>query len=338
MQARSKSLEMKRFSAWGQTQPLNGDASDVPFAERCVTLLLEGAMLRAPEIDAASYREFRTNLNRLAMQIPDPGTPEDKLILLRMIAHEFENYHDASNKALRERMAGWRGLAVKMAQELLTRSGIDPASPNAALLIKEGAELTASDEIQNFRSKLEAMLRPHHGAAQGTPGAGFSSSVSSATDTLKSAIGTTVTHTVTTGLPGKEEAVERLREHIARGGRGFLVLFRLSCLDVIRQRFGSDAVQDSVVAVSNFLASSLHTGDTVFQWSNASLLAILPGRSSEQILAAELQRMVMSNRDTNVNIGGRLVMVRIPISFELTAIDQLQSADDLFNIPSLRSN
>jgi GGDEF domain-containing protein len=225
-----------------------------------------------------------------------------------------------------------------MAQELLTRSGIDPASPNAALLIKEGAELTASDEIQNFRSKLEAMLRPHHGAAQGTPGAGFSSSVSSATDTLKSAIGTTVTHTVTTGLPGKEEAVERLREHIARGGRGFLVLFRLSCLDVIRQRFGSDAVQDSVVAVSNFLASSLHTGDTVFQWSNASLLAILPGRSSEQILAAELQRMVMSNRDTNVNIGGRLVMVRIPISFELTAIDQLQSADDLFNIPSLRSN
>ena len=125
-------MDMKRFSAWGQTQPISGDASEIPFAERCVTLLLESVMLRAPEIDAASYREFRTNLNRLAMQISDPSTPEDKLTLLRMIVHEFENYRDASSKALRDRVAGWRGLVVKMAQELLTRSGIDPASASAA--------------------------------------------------------------------------------------------------------------------------------------------------------------------------------------------------------------
>jgi hypothetical protein len=43
----------------------------------------------------------------------------------------------------------------------------------------------------------------------------------------------------------------------------------------------------------------------------------------------------MQNRETTVNIGGRSTMLRIPITFDLTPIERLKSADDLYKIALL---
>jgi GGDEF domain-containing protein len=317
-------MDLKRFTAWGQGPPSEHESQEIPFAERCVTMLLEGAMLKAPEIEATSYREFRTSVNRLALQIPDPGTTEDKLTLLRMIVHEFENYHTASVKALRERVTGWRSLTAKMARDLMIQMGVDVSEPNAALLLKQAAELSTGEEIQAFRAMLETVMRPTTGPATADVAA------------LEKSANRSTSNDNAVGLPGSGAAVERIKAIIERGGRGFVVLFRLSCLEVIRQRFGPDAVQDALMSVSSFLTASLHSDDAIFHWSDAALLAVLQGRASEQILAAELQRVVMSNRETNINMGGRNVMVRIPISFDLTSIERLRSADDLFKLSWLR--
>jgi GGDEF domain-containing protein len=317
-------MDRKRFAAWGQGQPGENESQEIPVAERCVTLLLEAAMLKAPEIDAASYREFRTSLNRLALQLPDPGTPDDKLTLLRMMAHEFENYYSESAKALRERVTAWRSLTARMARELVTLLGVPVTEPNVALLLKQAADLTTVEEIQGFRGLLESLLRPTTTPATAEVAA------------LEKSADRSTSNDNAVGLPGSGAAVKRIEEIIARGGRGFIVLFRLSCLEVIRQRFGPDAMQDAVMAVSSFLTSSLHGDDAIFHWSDAALLAVLQGRASEQILAAELQRLVMANRDTNVNIGGRNIMVRIPISFDMTSIERLRSAEDLFQLSWLR--
>jgi GGDEF domain-containing protein len=110
------------------------------------------------------------------------------------------------------------------------------------------------------------------------------------------------------------------------------VLFRLSCLNMINQRFGPDAVEDCLMAVSAFLTESLHSDDAIYHWSDSSLLAILQGRINEQILTAELERIVFQNRETSVNIGDRATMLRIPITFDITPIDHLQSADDLYKV------
>ena len=104
---------------------------------------------------------------------------------------------------------------------------------------------------------------------------------------------------------------------------------------MISQRFGSEAVEDCLMAVAAFLTQSLRSEDTIYHWSDSSLLAILQGRANEQILTAELQRIMYQNRETSVNIGGRATMLRIPLSFDLTSIDHLQSADDLCKITLL---
>jgi GGDEF domain-containing protein len=123
-----------------------------------------------------------------------------------------------------------------------------------------------------------------------------------------------------------------------RGGKGSIVLFRLSCLNMINQRFGPEAVEDCLMAVAAFLTQSLHSDDAIYHWSDSSLLAILQGRANEQILTAELERIAFQNRETSVNLGGRATMLRIPISFDLTPIERLQSADDLCKITLLNNN
>ena len=83
------------------------------------------------------------------------------------------------------------------------------------------------------------------------------------------------------------------------------------------------------MAVSAFLTSSLRNDDAIYHWSDSSLLAIVDGRPNGKILTAELQRIVAQNRDITIKIGERNIMVRIPMTFELTPIASFQTAEDL---------
>jgi hypothetical protein len=52
------------------------------------------------------------------------------------------------------------------------------------------------------------------------------------------------------------------------------------------------------------------------------------------MIAVELQRSIAQNRETTVNIGGQHIVLRIPIAFDLTAIDTLRTAGDLYKLRS----
>jgi GGDEF domain-containing protein len=103
-------------------------------------------------------------------------------------------------------------------------------------------------------------------------------------------------------------------------------------MEMVNQRFGPEAVQDCLMAVSACLMAGLHSEDAIFHWSDSSLLAVLLGRPNEFLLDAELRRIASKNSDINVEIGGRSIMLRIPLTFELTPIDRFKSANDLYKL------
>jgi hypothetical protein len=45
-----------------------------------------------------------------------------------------------------------------------------------------------------------------------------------------------------------------------------------------------------------------------------------------------MRRIIDNNRDITIRIGGRTVMLRIPLEYEITRIDQLRTADDLYKL------
>lgn len=199
--------------------------------------------------------------------------------------------------------------------------GVDAGSSDAAPLVLKIAGLETGEEIQAYREHLREFLHP----------SGEERDIPIGASVLKVADRSTENDNAA-GLRGGGSAVEYVKRIMERKGNGYVALFRLGCLEIISQRFGLEAVQDCLMAVSAFLTHSLHGDDAVFHWSDSSLLVVLQGRPSEQILSAELHRIVAQNRDVTVNIEKRMVMLRIPLDFDLTPIARLRSAEELYKL------
>ena len=298
-------MNLRQMTAWGQSHPSDKKAAEVPNAERWLTLLAEGAALNFPEIDGESYKAFRANVSSLALQLPDRLPDNEKLDLLRRILAEFEAYRESSETALRERLSGWRGVVKALFRDLLTSLADGVKSPVAETLAQEIGRLKTAAEIEKWSNDLAQFLHPPDAQGQAL---GLAS--------LKTADRSTANDNAA-GL---------------RGGDGFIALFRLSCLDVINHRFGSAAVEDCLMAVSAFLTSSLRGEDAIYHWNDSSLLAILQPRASVQILTAELTRIVSQNRECSIKVEGRTIMLRTPLEFELTPINRLRTAEDLYRL------
>lgn len=292
--------------------------------ERYLTLLIDGAALQIPEIDATAYKSFRARVGELSHQIPDRLPDDDKLALIRNVVREFEIYNSVSTAELKDRATEWRALTGKLLRELLASLGIDAGSPAALPLVQRAAQLTSGAEIEKFRGELDDFLRI--GGRTGTESASPLRAADRSTENDNAA-----------GLMGGGAAVAKLAQVMESGSRGFVALFRLSCLEVISERFGMEAVQDCLMAVSSFLTNSLHSGDAVFHWSDSSLLAILQARVNEHVLAVELKRISSNNRDITIQLNGRTIMLRVPLEFDITPISQFRSADELYKLSPLRA-
>ncbi len=292
--------------------------------ERFLTLLIEGAAQQMPEVDATAYKSFRQRTTELSCQIPDHLPDDDKLALIRNVLREFEIYHSVAAAELKDRQTEWRALTGRLLRELVASLGIDGSSLAALPLIQRAGQLSRGAEIQAFCGELDDFL--HIGGR----------AVADSDVPLRAADRSTENDNAA-GLMGGGAAVEKLAKIMESGGRGFVALFRLSCLEVISERFGMEAVQDCLMAVSSFLTNSLHSGDAVYHWSDSSLLAILQARVNEHVLAVELKRISSNNRDITIQINGRTVMLRVPLEFDITPISRFRSADELYKLSLLRA-
>jgi len=315
-----------KLGSWGQSRANARDEAELPAADRCLTLLVEGTAAGVPEIDVQWYLGFRGRVEELARQLRDRLPDEEKLTLIRSILREFETHRNGAETALREQLAAWRNLVGCLFGELLANLGVDPGSTDAAPLLQLVKHIKTGGEINAWSEKLDRFLRPQDGKGPAHELAAR----------LKAADCSTANDNAA-GLRGGGSAVEHLRTIMEQGGDGFIVLFRLSCLDVISQRFGAEAVEDCLMSVSAFLTAGLQSDDAIFHWSDSALLAILRGRYSEFMVSAELDRVIAQNRESSINVAGRAIMLRIPVTFELTPINRLRTADDLLKISAMQA-
>ena len=283
---------------------------------RSMSLLVEGAVRHLPEIHGEAYQDLRTNVERLSLRLREGLPEDDKIELIRGILREMESYRARVDELLRGRLASWRGLALMLVRDLMKSRSLDPATDQALTLTRRVASLLTTEEIQAFQVLLADYLRiggindHSNGAPMGTADRSMANDNAS-------------------GLRGGGAASEHVKKLMEKGANGYVVLFRLGALDMIGKRFGWEAVQDSLMAVSAFLTHSLRSDDGIYHWSDSSLLAILSTPASESILTAAMRRIVENNRDITIQIGTRPVMLRVPLQFQITPISRLGSPEDL---------
>jgi hypothetical protein len=232
-----------------------------------------------------------------------------------MIVREFETYRTDSEAALDGRMREWRQLTGMLMNFLAARDDVNLKSELWTSITVELTSAITVEEIQVLRTKLQKLFQ-------------YSSEDAAARQAnLEEEQDRSTANDNAAGLRGGGAAIEHLRSMIAGSRPGYVGLFRLSCLDVVGERFGLEGIQDCFMAVPAFLIENLRTEDIVYHWSESSLLAVCDRKIREDILVAELNRVLARNRDFTISIGDRTIMLRIPIELQLFPVSQFGCAD-----------
>ena len=230
-------MNLRQIAGLGGSNATEKKPVELPNPERVLTLVVDGAALGVPEVDGGAYPEFRANVAKLALQLPDRLPEEEKLAQVRLVLREFQNYRKSSETELRNRTTEWRAVVSFLLRELLRSLGIDASAPNPSALLRKLAGVTSAQAIQEFHDRLEAFLHPDGAESAPVEASQF-----------RTADHSTANHNAA-GLRGGGSAIEHLKRILESGAKAFIVLFRLSCLNMINQRFGPEAVEDCLMAV-----------------------------------------------------------------------------------------
>jgi GGDEF domain-containing protein len=310
------------MSAWRQTTA--NRAAGVA-ERRALGLLLEGATINLPQVDLALYQRFRSAILRNSIALTKPQTEEDLLHTVTMIVKEFDVYRTENEMAIEGQQKSWRFMTSMLMHLLAARDGIDMNLEGWIGIEKDLASATTEEEILTLRTMLQKLLDKQ------APGTVWRSS----SDEEKP--DRSVNNDNAAGLPGGGAAIEHVRTMLSSSRPGYVGIFRLNCLDVVGERFGPEGIQDCLMAVSAFLIQNLRREDTIYHWSESSLLAVCDRQVREEIVVAELNRVLARNRDFTLHLGNRPVMLRIPVDLSLYPLSYFSTADDLLNLPAGRS-
>jgi GGDEF domain-containing protein len=315
------------MSVWHNSAVGAEDAVDGAAERRALGLLLEGAAINLLQPDADAYAHLRSAILRDSIRLVEPQTEEELLQTVQSIVHEFDSYRAHTEAVLEERQKAWRHVVAVLSQLLAQQGRQAQGGPVAdeeewASLRLEISGAASAAEIQG----LGARLLQH-----------FERSIAAARQAeLDEEQDRSEANDNAAGLRGGGAAIQHVQTILTQGRPGYVGIFRLSCLDVVGERFGQEGIQDCLMAVSAFLIDNLRAEDSVYHWSESSLLVVHDRKIREDILLAELNRVLQRNRDFTIQIGDSTIMLRIPIELELFPIDTLKSADDLQKIPARR--
>ena len=310
--------------AWNNSAVRADDAAGSAAARRALGLLLEGAAINFVQPDPDAYSRMRSAILRDSIRLAEPQSESDLLQSVQAIIREFDAYRTHTEATFEARQKEWRHVVASLTVILAEQGRVEQESEEwtAARLALTSA--VTAQEIQSLREQLQRTL-----SRTGAEVAARQAELDEEQDR-------SVANDNAAGLRGGGAAIEHVRKMIAESRLGYIGLFRLSCLDVVGERFGQEGIQDCLMAVSAFLIENLRAEDSVYHWSESSLLTVCDRKVREDILSAELNRVLQRNRDFTIQIGGSTIMLRIPIELELFPIDVFQSADDLQKIPARR--
>ena len=77
-------MNLRQMTGMGGASSTEKESPELPNPERVLTLVVEGTALGVPEVDVEAYKEFRANVARLALQLPDRLPEEEKLTQVRL--------------------------------------------------------------------------------------------------------------------------------------------------------------------------------------------------------------------------------------------------------------
>lgn len=286
-------------------------------------LLLDGLISHQVQVDEGLHRRLRSAILRDSNALAETLSKEELLARVAAIVRSFEGYRSETESILDLRLKAWHQLAFALLQRLAEALHIDLEAEQWKSFTADLSTAKEAEQLTDLRSRLLLLLHRHDPTGHHVAEEEEEQDRSTLNDNAA-------------GLRGGGAALDHIGRMLLSKRPGYIAIFRLSCLDVIGERFGSEGMQDCLMTVAAFLAENLRHEDTVYYWSESSLLAVCDRKVREEMISAEFNRILARNRDFTLQIGERNIMLRIPIAMQLYPIQQFESPDDVLHLNEAR--
>jgi CheY-like chemotaxis protein len=136
-------------------------------------------------------------------------------------------------------------------------------------------------------------------------------------------------HLGPTGLPGPTQARELLAPLFCADHQTYVILFKLTVLETIEERYGEEAGADYLINAAQYLTQSLRSEDRLFHWGRYVLMAVVRRTVSPVAVRMEVARLTSSPGDQVLDVRGRSIMVATSINSDFKAVSQFSGLGEM---------
>jgi len=132
-----------------------------------------------------------------------------------------------------------------------------------------------------------------------------------------------------TGLPGPSQAKELLTPLFGADHQIYVILFKLTVLHTIEERYGEEAAGDYLINAAHHLTQSLRSDDRLFHWGRYVLMAVVRRTATPGALRMEVTRLTSSTGDQVLEVRGRSIMMATSIAFDFKPVSQFSKLSEM---------
>jgi GGDEF domain-containing protein len=302
---------------------LNADQEAANSTLRVAQILLQGIGDHAIRCDPGEYVQFHQSMEQTAAALAGGAGGAESLTQAEGAVRLLEDYNRRTAQGLRVRGSELQGM-VKM---LTTAIGEISTSGEENVSRLRGIEdlvssVTQIEDVRAVRVQLSVCLD------QIRKEAGRQKVVSSTVvDRLKQELGRVQTDKSTdalTGLPVRARAVELISNACESEQPAFAAVMVIDRLQAVNAALGSEAGDQLLRYFSGYVARGLTSGDQLFRWTGASLLALVLRPVKIETLRQEIGYLLEQKLEYTVRTATR--SVRLPVTARWTLFPTMASS------------
>jgi len=132
-----------------------------------------------------------------------------------------------------------------------------------------------------------------------------------------------------TGLPGPSQARSYLLPLLGVDPHCYVVMLRITMLQIIEQRYGEEAGRDYLNFAAQSLVQSFRSEDRFFHWGRDVLMAVVRRQFAAAALRMEVARVTSAEKEQMMTVKGKSIMIGRPVAYDLLPVSQYEKLDDM---------
>jgi GGDEF domain-containing protein len=295
---------------------LNSNPEDAKSMLHVAQLLLQGIGLHSIEGDREEYLQFRASLEQTAAALANCRDSSQAMMQTGSAIRALEDYNRRTARQLQVRGSELQGM-VKMLTSAIGEISTAGEDNVTRLRRIEGQVSTASqvEDVRTIRAQLSVCLDEIRKETERQ-----NSVATSAVDRLRRDLEkaqTGISSDSVTGLSLRSEAVEEISTACESQQPAFAVVMVIERLQTVNATFGAEVGDQLLRYFSGHVRRNLPSGDHLFRWTGASVLALVLRPAQLETVREEIKRLMERKLEHTVVTAKRSILLPVTARWAL---------------------